>query len=131
MIDWQPLNHGKSFELVLKLFKADGGQDVRNACAASGEPVLYSHIGDESTNLSVYEHMQVNSQRIAYRKLQLDHWSETATRTSTGRPVDAIICPSAPWVAPPHGKHKYNGYTSTYLANSMGSVILMSSQDLY
>lgn len=111
MIDWQPLDHITGVEIISKLYTADGGQDIRNACAASGEPLITSDIGDESTNLTVYEHMQLNCQRIAYRKLQLDHWSGTSALTTTGRPVDAIICPMAPYAAPPHGKYEYVGYT--------------------
>jgi len=40
------------------------------------------------------------------RETYLDHWNATALRTGTGRPVDAIISPVAPWTAPPHGSNE-------------------------
>ncbi|KAG5730776.1 hypothetical protein E4T56_gene3505 [Termitomyces sp. T112] len=40
----------------------------------------------------------------------LEHWLATAGETGTGRPVDAIIAPVAPFTAVPHGKYTYTGY---------------------
>ena len=40
------------------------------------------------------------------------HWNQTADKSGTGRPVDAIICPVAPTLAPKHNETKWWGYTS-------------------
>jgi len=40
------------------------------------------------------------------REAYLEHWNATVSQTGTGRPVDAIISPVAPWTAPPHGLNK-------------------------
>lgn len=57
--------------------------------------------------VSAYELWQVQKQRRDLRQEYLDHWNASAALTSTGRPVDAIISPCAPYAAPPHGKNKY------------------------
>jgi Amidase len=64
---------------------------------------------DDSKGKSAYDLWQVQKHKQALRKEYLDHWesSETWAETGTGRPVDALICPIAAYVAPPHGKHQY------------------------
>lgn len=52
---------------------------------------------------SAYELWQLHAERRRLQKGYLDHWNSTITRTGTGRPVDAIICPVAAYPAPPHG----------------------------
>ena len=56
---------------------------------------------------SAYGLWQHQMKRTELRKEHIDYWENTAARTGTGRPVDAIICPTAPSVAPPHGKTAY------------------------
>lgn len=40
-----------------------------------------------------------NLKQRAYQKEYMDYWNSTAASTTTGRPVDAIICPVAPFAA--------------------------------
>jgi amidase len=58
-------------------------------------------------NLTAYQYWQVNVQQRELRQSYLDHWRETTAITGTGRPVDAILSPAAPYVAPPHGLNRY------------------------
>lgn len=55
---------------------------------------------------SAYELWQVQKQRKTLRQQYLSHWEKTTGATGTGRPIDAIICPVAPYAAPPHGKNR-------------------------
>lgn len=49
------------------------------------------------------------------RKTQwADSWNQTQQITSTGRPIDALICPVAPSVGIPHDYNIYWGYTSLF-----------------
>jgi amidase len=41
----------------------------------------------------------------------MEYWNSSANRTSTGRPVDAIICPVAPYPAARPEKYHYYGYS--------------------
>lgn len=96
----------------------DGGEDIRRACAESGEPVFYNLMTDVQGHtpdpVSVYESWQVAHERDEYRKGHLDHWNATAEQTGTGRPIDAIIGPTSVWAACPHDSNDYVGYTSQW-----------------
>lgn len=46
-------------------------------------------------HLTTYEYWQLCREKLAHIKKQLDHWEATVAGTSTGRPVDAIICPAS------------------------------------
>lgn len=62
-------------------------------------------IRPEPVGISAYQLWQIQKARADLRKAYLDHWQETADVTGTGRPIDAIISPGAPFTAPPHGKN--------------------------
>jgi len=65
---------------------------------------------------SAYELWQLHAERRRLQKAYLDYWNSTITRTGTGRPVDAIICPVAAYPAPPHGYNSDAFYTSMWNA---------------
>jgi capsule polysaccharide export protein KpsE/RkpR len=41
----------------------------------------------------------------------MDYWNDSVQRTGTGRPVDALIMPVAPFPAARPGRYLYYGYT--------------------
>lgn len=71
---------------------------------------MLSHAKDKP--YSVGEIFQLNLAREGFRSAALVHWNETETRTMTGRPVDGIISPVAPSLAPPHDTTVSWTYTS-------------------
>ena len=40
VIDWSPVNHVEGTAILNVVYKADGGKDIADECAASGEPIL-------------------------------------------------------------------------------------------
>jgi len=58
--------------------------------------------------ISAFELFKIQTKRAILRKEYLDHWQSTRALTSTGRPVDAIITPAAPFPPPPHGQYKWD-----------------------
>jgi amidase len=56
--------------------------------------------------ISAYELWQVQKLKRDLRQEYLDYWNASVELTGTGRPVDAILSPCAPYVAPPHGMNK-------------------------
>jgi len=46
------------------------------------------------------------------KKEYLEYWNSTAEKTSTGKPVDAVICPVAPFPAPRPKMYSYYGYST-------------------
>lgn len=61
---------------------------------------------------SVDEIFRLNLARESFRVRVAEHWNATQTRTISGRPVDAVLSPVAPTLAPPHDTTRWWGYTS-------------------
>jgi amidase len=66
----------------------------------------------------------LNVKARSFREKFRKAWDDTAQFTNTGRPVDALICPSAPAVGYPHDFNVYWGYTSLFNLLDYPSVIL-------
>lgn len=57
---------------------------------------------------------KISANNIAQREYQkeyMEYWNSTVRLTSTGRPVDAIIAPLAPFAAARPDRYKYYGCT--------------------
>ncbi|KAH7929984.1 amidase [Leucogyrophana mollusca] len=124
VIDWEPLNHLDIYRNAQTILVADGGEDYRKDCAASGEPLITSmspdvdpHPIDLEVTLVKTLLWQLHKEKRALRKAYLDHWNATKSRTGTGRPVDAIISPAVAYTAVPHGLNYDSFYTT--LGNAM------------
>jgi amidase len=102
--------------LQTQLYFLDAGKEYFETLAESGEPAvpqsewIFSHARDKP--YSAGEIFELNLARDAFRADALAHWNQTQLRTSTGRPVDAIISPVAPTLAPPHDTTVSWTYTS-------------------
>ena len=112
------------FQLQGAIWAAAAGEDYRVATLPSGEPVIATmNLAIDNLDLAVsaenlpafrpvtdgisaYELWQVQKLKRGLRQEYLDHWNATVELTGTGRPVDAILSPCAPYVAPPHGTNK-------------------------
>lgn len=92
-------------------------EDFGAVNSESGEPLITSMVpGKELTDtdpsmvftkapLSAYELWQFQKKKRDMRQDFLERWIATVSETGTGRPVDAIIAPVAPFTAVPHGKN--------------------------
>jgi amidase len=60
----------------------------------------------EYKRLSAYELWKLQWRKRQLQKDYLDLWVSTKGKT-TGRKMDAVIMPMAPYPAPPHGKNMY------------------------
>ena len=61
----------------------------------------------ETLNVNAYQLWQMHKTKRDLWKESLDHWMATVKETGTGRPVDAVISPVAPFTATPHGINRY------------------------
>ena len=133
VIDWTPLKHGLLGNVTVKIlvfiyvhhpdlttlqreiFDAGSTEDIMVVTSATGEPIIATMeldttdpiippIRPRPSGITAYQLWQLQKLRRDTRKEYLDHWEATASETGTGRPIDAIICPAAPYVAHPHGK---------------------------
>jgi amidase len=97
------------------IYNAGSAEDYMIVTSATGEPIISSmdninHVAPPfrpaNGGITAYQLWQVQKLRRDLRKEYLDYWEATVSETGTGRPVDAIICPAAPYVAHPHGLGK-------------------------
>ncbi|KAI0932940.1 hypothetical protein AcW1_000094 [Taiwanofungus camphoratus] len=141
VIDWEPHRHLELYRNAERIFAADDAHDFLTECARSGEPLLQSMrpaddaheyaldepfcrtIVGERRHLTAYELWQLHKEKRILRKSHLDHWEATVSKTGTGRPVDAIIGPAAPYTACPHGCNSHVSHP--VIMASMGRLILL------
>ena len=115
VIEWKPPSHQHGNELVWKAAQYEGGLDVHSDMALSGEPVLPQIamlFGDKPGKQ--YSATEISANVVAlreWRKQYLDYWNSTTELTGTGRPVDGVIAPVAPFAAARPLKYIYYGYT--------------------
>lgn len=97
------------------IYCVDGGKDIRDACALSGEPII-NNIKDvvslDQPVATINEAWDLQLQRTEYQKKMLEIWNETAQRTKNGNPMDAFISPIAPFAAVAHNNYDHVSYTS-------------------
>ncbi|KAI9511286.1 general amidase [Russula earlei] len=125
VVDWKPHKHAEIYKATMDIWTAAAKEDYTTVTSQTGEPILRSmstthttdtgrYIKDQS--ISAFELFQVQKRRTALRKEYLDYWNSTKASTTTGRPVDAVISPVAPFPPPPHGKNTNAEYTSVWNA---------------
>ena len=135
VIAWQPVSHQEAWDLIVsvqvdvrcyrtflssacqcKLYFLDGGEEYR-ATLKNDPPVaqtqwIMSRVPNRGAPFSIADTFRLNLEREAFRAKIMHHWNATETRTTAGRPVDAIVAPVAPTLAPPHDTTRWWGYTS-------------------
>lgn len=78
----------------------------------SGEPQLPQCFVAKTPHMNAAQIADLNVRKRRYQKSYLDYWHSTSNVTRSGRPVDAIICPTAPHAAVIPGRYRHVGYTS-------------------
>lgn len=125
VVEWQPIKHRLLGDVARDIWNAASAEDFMITTSSTGEPIIATMELDDadavtasfrpqSGGITAYKLWQVQKLRQNIRKEYLDHWNATASETGTGRPIDAIICPAAPFAAPPHGKNRYANYTTVW-----------------
>jgi amidase len=127
VVDWKPIKHRLLGDITRDIWNAASAEDFAITTSITGEPIITTmELSDADTavasfrpqngGITAYQLWQVQKLRQNIRKEYLDHWEATVSETGTGRPVDAIICPAAPFAATPHGKNRYVDYTAVWNA---------------
>jgi len=128
VIDWDPILTEEMWKIGKGgIWSAGAQQDFKATLAPTGEPLITSMLPPESTfpvpdlppiirgdGCDAYELWQLHKRKRDIRGAYLDHWQATVSKTGTGRPVDAIISPAAPYPAPPHGLYRVALYTTVF-----------------
>lgn len=136
VIEWHPPSHKDGNDMIITTYTYDGAADIRGALDLSGEPAVAQVIALLGSKPSP----QANASKIAannvaireYRKEYMEYWNSTIDRTGTGRPVDAIITPVAPFAAARPNSFKYYGYSSIFnLLDYAACVVPVTNVDKY
>ncbi|GAA6027662.1 hypothetical protein JCM8097_007971 [Rhodosporidiobolus ruineniae] len=96
--------------LLSAIFFADGIEDIHRTLHPISEPLLPHLTFSPSHRKTVYESWQLNRQRETFQQAFLDRWLATASLTSTGRPVDALLAPTTAMTACKPGDMLWGGY---------------------
>jgi amidase len=115
VIEWTPPSHKDINDCAFETWLYDGGLDLFESFKLSGEPPaeqLAGAFGKEPQEQFTGTRISANNVRQRELKKQyMDYWNSTASMTSTGKPVDAVIGPLAPWPAARPNQYAYYGYS--------------------
>ncbi|KAL1745491.1 amidase signature domain-containing protein [Schizophyllum fasciatum] len=117
VIDLPPLDHLGGDDLRRQCFLADGGTSIKRVIEAGSEPwpLGLREYGEKGTpHPTTHEMWQIHLARTAWCQRYLLHWAQTKERTGTGRAIDGIIMPAAPYAAIRHDRWEYVGYTAVW-----------------
>ena len=95
--------------------------ELRPICSGVAEGI---HKRAEGIRSKMADKTQLNVKARVYKEQFVAAWEDTAAETQTGRPIAALICPSAPTTGLPHDFNLYWGYTSLFNIVDYPSIIL-------
>lgn len=98
----------------------------------SGEPFIAKSLEEllvRDKALSVNQSWQINRRRDQARENFLRQWMATARETSTGRPIDGIICPPGFGPAPKHGQFVYQSLVIYNTLDLPSTVVPVTTAD--
>ncbi|KAF2732551.1 amidase [Polyplosphaeria fusca] len=128
VIEWQPLSHDLIQEQGMKTWVYDAGLDVKTAHGLVGEPFA-KQVGffeklDKKDEFTASQVAETNVKLRRLRKEYMEYWNSTEELTGTGRPVDAIITPLAPFPAARPGTYNWYAYSTWVNFMDYTSVVL-------
>lgn len=101
---------------------------VHGALGLSGEPIasqvapLYGTEPKDQANASKIA--ATNIAKREYQKEYMEYWNSTVDFTGTGRPVDGIITPVAPFAAARPNSYSYYGYSTIFNTLDYSSCVI-------
>jgi amidase len=72
-------------------------------------PAIASIYANKSPEYTASQIAAINVQKRQYQKRYMEYWNSTSIHTGTGRPVDAVISPLAPFAAAKRDTYDYYG----------------------
>ncbi|EWG54411.1 hypothetical protein FVEG_17313 [Fusarium verticillioides 7600] len=114
VIEWDSSLNSSIIDIMDGYYSADGGEDIRSAVSAGGEPFIpqIQAFVNRGEPISVFEYWQLNKRKIAIQEAYHDMWDNK--RSPTSRPVDVLLVPTMPHTAVPHGSCRWTGYTKIF-----------------
>ncbi|KAI0969465.1 amidase [Xylaria arbuscula] len=135
IVDWNAQLHAESVEVMDQFYKADGGEDIREAMKAGGEPFI-EHVqklvncGDP---ISVFQYWQLNRRKWELQQRYLEKWNAIRC-AQNNQPVDVVIMPPMPHTSVPHRSCRWVGYTKVWNVLDYPALVIpggnVSDQDI-
>ncbi|CAF1229066.1 unnamed protein product [Adineta steineri] len=133
VIDWEPINHQKGWDLISALFYCNGAEEERNLIAETNEQLLpltewiFNQPNVKKRNWA--EMNELISERENYRNQYAKIWNEREEALNCS--IDCLLTPVGPSAAPQHGTAKWWGYTSIWnLLDYPAAVFPVTTVDL-
>lgn len=95
----------------VKSWFVDGGSETRGMMGLADEPLAPQALIPDTPQANAMDIWAINAEKVQLNKGYMDYWNSTAKETGTGRPVDAIICPLAPFPAARENGYTYYNYS--------------------
>ncbi|KAL1842824.1 hypothetical protein VTK73DRAFT_3024 [Phialemonium thermophilum] len=118
VVEVAPYDHQRAWDIAYPLYYATGGKEMKELLAATGEPwpaaAAKLSANPSLRELSARELYRYHAAQDDYRKGYLQHWLKTAELTSTGRPIDGLLCPINPCASYPHDFLTWWGYAALW-----------------
>lgn len=115
VIEWQPPSHQNLQDICVKAWTYDGGADAAKDFALSGEEPRPNIMFEQSDQANATDIMRNQVAKRDTEKEYMEYWNSTKELTGTGRPVDAIISPLAPFAAA--RPNKFTSYSYSVWVN--------------
>lgn len=101
-----------------KLYFQTGFKEGKALLEAAGEPMapaMQFYLEEFKIKpLSIWELFECNVKQSGYKAKMAEWWTSTASLTSTGRPIDGLICPTNASAGFAHNFPTWWGYTSIW-----------------
>ncbi|KAJ4485909.1 general amidase [Lentinula aciculospora] len=143
VIDWKPLKHAEMSICLRDIWDAGSAEDFDVVTALTSEPVIASMSPSDgeptvdiinrnkvavAPGISAYHLWQTHKKKRILREEYLQLWEDTIQVTGTGRAVDAIISPAAPYTATRHGQNKSGQYTMVWNVLDYSALVIPVSK---
>ena len=116
VIDWEPIEHDKAWDLISALFFCNGAAEERRLMAEADEqplPLTDWILNQPQVMERTWPEMdKLISQREHFRQQYARCWNEREAALTSS--IDCLLTPVGPSAAPQHGTAKWWGYTSIW-----------------
>jgi amidase len=119
VIEWKPHRHSELCKIASNSFTADGARRLKQLIGP--EEKFYPDVAaivSKAQNKAASDVWDAVALKAEIESEYFDQWKATSLRTSTGLPIDGIICPTAPVSSRPHHEFYWMGYTMAF--NTLG-----------
>ncbi|KAI9158302.1 amidase-6 [Paramyrothecium foliicola] len=125
VVPWEPYKHPYGVSLIGKIYGSDGGADIHETLASSGEPVIPNISDLVNPGLSKMDLNELWGVHLEKWNYQCEYLSAIRNfEDKVGKELDAIIAPITPTAAIRHNKFKYYGYASAINLLDFTSVVV-------